>query len=87
LEPWETGTRHLGGECAFSQPGVVTVRRPFGNRSLAQWIFDVFESLLRAAGQAKILKSRATGLSSKVFDFDRPAGHNVSPRELYSHLQ
>jgi hypothetical protein len=24
LEPWETGTRHLGGECAFSQPGVVT---------------------------------------------------------------
>jgi hypothetical protein len=27
LEPWETGTRHLGGECAFSQPGVVTVHR------------------------------------------------------------
>jgi hypothetical protein len=27
LEPRETGTRHLGGECAFSQPGVVTVRR------------------------------------------------------------
>jgi hypothetical protein len=55
--------------------------------SPAQWIFDVFESLLRAAGQAEILKSRVTGISSKVFDFDRPAGHNVSPRELYSHLQ